>query len=287
MEGKSSVLNRLFTQSSIKEILYNISEFGLSDIYYSAIKRYVTDPSSKCNGEIISEIYSYIRKNYRNEYFYKNTLLNKLLIKEHNPLNTTALTEVPIGKSKADFILINGRAVVYEIKTALDTFERLPSQLEDYYKAFDYVAVLTDENNCDTLVKMLQNSPVGIYKLTKRDSIQPIKKPESYVDSLDLQYIFNVLNKEEFERILLECFGYLPQTTDARYYGECRKMFCSMELEVAYKKFKEVLKRRNKIIVEEFSDVPYELKSAVYFSKFKKDDYIKLKYFLQKSFCER
>lgn len=40
-----------------------------------------------------------------------------------------ALTELPIGDSKADFIMINGRGVVYEIKTDLDNLNRLNSQL--------------------------------------------------------------------------------------------------------------------------------------------------------------
>ena len=56
---------------------------------------------------------------------------------------TTALTEIPIAKSKADFVLINGKAVVYEIKTELDNFDRLENQINDYYKAFDHVAVVT------------------------------------------------------------------------------------------------------------------------------------------------
>ena len=70
------------------------------------------DPDGKTNGEIISRIYHYMGESYRNEYFYKNTLLNKLLLGVHKPTTTSALTEVPVGRSKADFILINGKAVV-------------------------------------------------------------------------------------------------------------------------------------------------------------------------------
>lgn len=44
---------------------------------------------------------------------------------------TTALTEIAIAKSKADFVLINGKAVVYEIKTELDNLERLSAQVDD------------------------------------------------------------------------------------------------------------------------------------------------------------
>ena len=56
-------------------------------------------------------------------------ILNQLLIKKHDVYNTAALTELPIGESKADFIMINGRGIVYEIKTDLDNLVRLENQI--------------------------------------------------------------------------------------------------------------------------------------------------------------
>ena len=37
--------------------------------------------------------------------------------------------------------MINGRGVVYEIKTDLDNLLRLENQIRDYYKVFSYVYV--------------------------------------------------------------------------------------------------------------------------------------------------
>ena len=87
------------------------------------IKKYINYDSTKTNSELVSEIYNILKTEYRNEYYYKNTLLNKLLLGIHSVNTTTALTEIPIAKSKADFVLINGKAVVYEIKTELDNLE--------------------------------------------------------------------------------------------------------------------------------------------------------------------
>ena len=139
MDGNNSILiNRFFTRNTLKELINE----GESATYSAAIRRYVADSSNLSNLECISEIYFFLKSQYQNEYYYKNTLLNKLLLGIHNPHTTTALTEVPIGNSKADFILINGKAVVYEIKTELDNFERLDGQIADYYKAFSRVAVV-------------------------------------------------------------------------------------------------------------------------------------------------
>lgn len=281
MDNKSLVLNRVFTQTTFKELF---SYPFCSNTYISVVKRYVQDPSSKNNGEIISEIYSYLKNNYRNEYFYKNTLLNKLLLGVHNPLTTTALTEVAVGKSKADFILINGKAVVYEIKTALDTFERLESQLKDYYKAFDHVTVLVDEKSKDTILKILQNTPVGICLMTKRNQIRTIKKPELYTNDLKPDEIFKVMNKDEYEKVLMQFYSKLPSVPPVKYYRECKKLFCEIDILKSYPAFINQLKKRNHVEISKYLNVPYELKSLVYFSKFKELHYENLYKFLGSKF---
>ena len=42
-------------------------------------------------------------KYYRNEYIYENTIINKLLLGKHSLNTTTALTQIPISKSKSGF----------------------------------------------------------------------------------------------------------------------------------------------------------------------------------------
>ena len=141
--NKMSNLNRIFTRNMLRHFI----DGKIDNVYSLVVRRYTSNADQKNNRELISEIYCELKNNYRNEYFYKNTLLNKLLLGVHSVNTTTALTEVAIAKSKADFVLINGKAVVYEIKTELDNLERLSSQIDDYYKAFDHVAVVTYEKN--------------------------------------------------------------------------------------------------------------------------------------------
>ena len=49
----------------------------------------------------------------------------------HSLNTTSAIVELPIVDSIADFILFNGKAVVYEIKTELDSLERLEGQFSE------------------------------------------------------------------------------------------------------------------------------------------------------------
>jgi hypothetical protein len=254
--------------------------------FVSVVKRYVNDPDKKKNSELISEIYSELKNNYRNEYFYKNTLLNKLLLGVHSVNTTTALTEIPIAKSKADFVLINGKAVVYEIKTELDNFERLENQINDYYKAFNYVAVVTYKENLKILMKIIESmqKPIGVYVLKKNGRLSPVRKPEEYNNSLDANIMFKILRKPEYEAILLKQYGKTPNVSQFRYYTECKKMFLNIPISEANSYVLEQLKNRNKIVKEDFVKVPYELKFLAYFMELKNEDYSKLNIFLEQQF---
>ncbi|WP_088073353.1 MULTISPECIES: sce7726 family protein [Bacillaceae] len=274
------ILNRLFTPSVFLSLI-NHQDFA---IFNTCIKRYLSDIDLTSNNhKIITKLYHYLRKQYRNEYYYKNTLLNKILLGSHSLNTTVALSEIPVNKSKADFVLINGKATVYEIKTELDTFDRLDSQINDYYKMFNRVCVVTSESNYNKLNDKLYNSNVGISVLTNRNTISPRKQPIEDNSHLEHSSMFRTLRKKEFENILNLHFGELPKTTQVNYYKECLRWFNQINIEILYPYLLAELKKRNIGEKEEFLNVPYELKSLVYFSKFKKDDYHKLEDFLSET----
>lgn len=272
----SIILNSFFTRNTFKQVI----DDGESPKFNEAIRRYIVDYSEKTNKECISEIYQHLKSKYQNEYYYKNTLLNKLLLGVHSPRTTTALTEVPVGNSKADFILINGKATVYEIKTALDNFDRLNGQISDYYKAFSRVVVVTAEKNFDEVQLKLQNSPAGICLLTKKGTLSIRRKPDEYCDALSKPAMFSVLRKKEYEHILMKCFGSLPNVSQYEYYRVCQSLFLSLPIDIANKMFLHALKVRTKIDIVEYAKIPYELKFLIYFSNYRKSDYAKLSHFL-------
>lgn len=277
--NKMSNLNKIFTRNTLRHFI----EGKKDNIYSSVVRRYTSNASQKNNRELISEIYCELKNNYRNEYFYKNTLLNKLLLGVHSVNTTTALTEIAIAKSKADFVLINGKAVVYEIKTELDNLERLNTQIDDYYKAFDHVAVVTYEKNLKQLKKVLENidKPVGIYVLRKNGKLGTIRKPQRYIGDLDKEIIFKLLRKSEYEFIIAQQYGYLPKVTQFKYYTTCKKMFLQIPIEESYLQVLRILKKRMRLEKEEFVKIPYELKFLVYFMELSCDDYQKLEIFLE------
>lgn len=282
LKTNNLILNRLFTQNIFSNLLNEQDD----PTYYSVVQRYVNNPEDKNNGELISEIYSFMSKEYRNEYFYQNTLLNRLLLGKHSPNTTTALTQIPIGKSKADFILINGKAVVYEIKTELDSFERLETQLKDYYTGFNHVCVVTSLSQYEKAVELLKNTPVGIYVLTPKNQLSTKykKEPITCNDYLLHVSLFKLLHKKEYEQIILDYFKQLPVASQVFYYNECLRLFKEIPIFDAYTMTLKELKKRNRIVIKNFIEVPYELKSLAYFFGMKKKDVTLLNGFLNKKF---
>ncbi|NBI08078.1 sce7726 family protein [Senegalia massiliensis] len=273
------ILNNFFSKNTFR----NLIDGRIAEKYNICINNYISEKKDLTNKMAINYIYKYLEKNYRNEYFYKNTLFNKLLLGRHSLNTTTALTEIPIAKSKADYIMINGEAVVYEIKTELDNFERLNSQIDDYYKAFTNVCLVTSESNYLKAKEKLKQTNVGIYVLTSRNTLSYRKK--IMTDSTKLRYneIFKIIRKNEFENLILSEFGYLPETTDFNYYKKCFELIKTINIEKLQSLMIKELKKRDKTMIEKYKNiVPYELRFIMYFLNLKKKDYKLLEQFLEK-----
>jgi hypothetical protein len=255
------ILKRFFSKSMVADLLSQKK----NSVFDSVIKRYVKNPDGKTYDELVSEIYTYMSKEYRTEYLYKNTILNKLLFAKHDYKNTVALTELPIDKSKADFVMINGRGVVYEIKTELDNLDRIESQIQDYYKAFTEVVVVTYEGNLQKVMDTVPQS-VGIMTLTKRQALKSVRNAEIVDKYLDYYTIFKILRKNEFEQILLDNKLKLPEVIQFEYYRECYNLIKSIDTTKLQKDMLEQLKTRMRIETVEFClGSPKELRFLTYF----------------------
>lgn len=259
------MINKIFTVPYFDRM---ISENSVPESFSKCVKRYIKTENATI-GEAISEIYHFMDCEYRNEYYYKNTIFNQLLIKKHDLYNTAALTELPIGDSKADFIMINGRGVVYEIKTDLDNLLRLENQIKDYYKVFSYVYVVVGNKQLPRVKEFLKDQKVGIYELTASGKLICRKKALCNKENLSYEAMFQVLRKAEFESILLKHFHELPEVNSFQYYRECQKWLERVNIITLQKDVMRCLKARTLMLVENKLEekVPYELRFYAYFSK--------------------
>ncbi|MEB4869029.1 sce7726 family protein [Priestia megaterium] len=254
-------------------------------------KKYLMDNlSSKVfNGEVFNEEleknYNVLTKGYRNEFFFKSTLFNKLVLGKHSLNTTSAFSEMMVGKSKADFVLINhNRGIVYEIKTDLDNLTRLVYQLEDYSRAFSEVYVVTSEKNYYPVYKVVKesNPSVGIVVLTDKVCLSVRKKAVENNNNLNHEVLFKLLRKKEYEEILVSKFGCLPEVKPVQYFKASLQWFKTLNIKEA--QILVMNKLRKRIVVEDdevFKDLPMPIRWLIYTGNFKHkelcDIYNKLK----------
>lgn len=274
------LINKVFTIPYIDRM---INESIAPDSFLKCIRRYEKNETLTF-GNAISQIYQYMNCQHRNEYYYKNTILNQLLIKKHDVYTTAALTELPIGESKADFIMINGRGVVYEIKTDLDNLLRLENQINDYYKVFSYVYVVVGKKQFEKVKDFLKDQRVGIYELSDKGNLIQRRKAFCNRENLSYEAMFQLLRKAEFETILFKHYGKLPEVNNFQYYRECLKWIKKINIITLQKEVMECLKKRTLLLIENKleENVPYELRFYAYFSKKFQSNYEELDAFLCK-----
>lgn len=271
------LLNCFFTRPNLSHMVNdpNISE------YLSFLKEYLRLPGGNSHLEIIADIYQYLAQKHRNEYFYKNSLLHHTMYDEHGNMPNTAISELPIGKSKADLIVIDDKATVYEIKTELDTLGRLERQVANYYKVFTRVVVVTSDSHYEKVATMLVDTPVGIHVLNQDGSMDKRKEPVEDASRLSSTAMFKVLRKREQETIIRQLKKELPVTNDFERYRRYQSIFETLPLDILEQVFVDALARRNRVNADALKDVPYELRYLVYFSDYKPKDYVALQTFLE------
>lgn len=275
------LLNKLFTVNSFNKLVSGES----SETYKSIVNKLINPPDSITNLQAMNLIYKYMSKRHRNEYFYKNTLLNKILLGRHSIQTSTALRELPINGNILDFLIINGVGQVYEIKTELDNLQRLKGQLNAYYHAFSLCNIVTDQSHLKQIMQSIDLPQVGIIVLTKRNTLHEERKATKYEKKLDYKSIFKILRKYEFEYILQKNFGFLPQVNDFQYYDVCFQMFKKLDIKQAQQEMLYQLKQRETVDrsnIKEFNKVPVEIKSLIYFSNYTDNSFKQLNQFLIK-----
>ena len=143
----------------------------------------------------------------------------------------------------------------------------------------DIIKLIISGKSLDEIVNIL-SFDIGFIKNT----IRRLKEPLEYRDLLEKDQIFKILNKPEYESIIKQINGELPNVTPVNYYKECKRIACEKSIDELYPMFLKELKKRNKIDIIDFNQVPYALRFLVYFSKFQQSQLDALSEYLNKPF---
>ncbi len=193
---------------------------------------------------LLDDIYSFLFSNYRSEYIYKNAIVNRILKDRHSIKTSTIISEFRVDRSKADIVLLNGTSCVYEIKTELDSLNRLPSQIDAYKKMFDRIYIVSHEKFIKKIEENIDNN-IGIISLSDQSILVEKRPAASNKNKVDPCCIFNSLRLLEYKHIIKGTFGYIPNVPNTMIFNACKKIFCQLEPAIAHDEMVKVLKARN------------------------------------------
>lgn len=194
--------------------------------------------------DLFDLLYKDLKNNYRSEYVYKNAIADKILLGKHSIYTSTLISEFRVEGRKADIVVVNGTSTVYEIKTELDTLNRLDGQLEAYKKVFDKIYIVTDENSVEK-VKDSVKKDIGILVLSRRYSFKEHRKALSNIENVDPACIFRSLRQKEYLNILKKYYNYEPDVPNTLLYEKCLKLFKELTPTIAHQEMVNELKKRS------------------------------------------
>ncbi|MBC7948967.1 MAG: sce7726 family protein [Chitinophagaceae bacterium] len=236
--------------------------YALSQVFSPALLKRINDPSleatmrsllQRCSlyedeeswnlTKALDITYTYLKRNYRCEYVYKNEIANQILLKLHKNNSATLLKEIASDNCIADIVIINGTTTAYEVKTELDTFNRLPSQLESYQMIYDHLFVVTYPSAITTLSKSLSNK-IGLIALEKNGKLKTVREAKLLTDKFNPGKAVLTLRQSELVQAYQNLDGALPQMGTAFVHRFCCNWFMTLELDVARDLFRQCLKSR-------------------------------------------
>lgn len=150
---------------------------------------------------------------------------------------------LPVAKARIDIAVINGALHGYEIKSASDTLNRLPSQIEAYSKVFDYLSVVTEDRYKHKLVEILPKwiGVIVCYSKNGENHIKCIRKPKLNKNQVGF-YVAKLLWKEELIQCLTEY--QIPFKSKDRTWILCEILEKHLDKETLLKIVREKLKNR-------------------------------------------
>ena len=189
-------------------------------------------------------LYRQISINYRCEYVY----------------NTVIFNEFRMQKSIVDLAMFNGNSRAFEIKTEYDTTRRLIGQLVDYTRVFQLCYVVIPANMLETYEKDIPPY-IGIVLMRESGGVLELDEARPAVENknIDAGMMMKCLRTKEYENMVIEEFGKLPDVPYYEMYEACEEKLYDMPPDKLHQYFlKEIEKRKNNMCL--LKKAPRELR---------------------------
>lgn len=274
-----NALSKLISNAGLQRLIYN----DTSKVYGKQLKKLLGKNGVNVDGktsfsEMLSLGYQQLLEHYRHEYIYKTAILNSYVLREHSLDDTILLNEFKVGTSKADVIVVNGTNKVFEIKTELDTPERLQNQVNDYFKAFSEVYLVVHHSMLSKYLGRV-DMHVGIMVFSKKGEIETVYTATPDHSRLESTTMLKSLRKDEYLSLIKNINGSIPITKPVHLFTECCRIAKSFPVKTIHNEFLKIIKQRicketNEITLD--GAIPSYLKFSCYNADLDQNHYIAL-----------
>jgi len=223
-----SALTRLFCATVFREM----AKKGRSGLFRRLLGQ--TDLIQRLNpsvtvGDTFEAAFRILRTSgNRDEYIYRAALIHKELMGKHSLRTASVLNEFRVGLCKADLVILNGTATVYEIKSERDSLVRLAHQIENYQRVFSCVNVIASENHIEAVLGTVPDN-VGVLCLSRRYQITPVRKALDCPARICPAMVFESLRIAEAISVLQAMGIAVPETPNTQKHAVMRALFARLD----------------------------------------------------------
>ena len=269
-----SALSRLFSSSVFREL----GARGRSPLFSRLIREAslldICRPSARVADAFEAALTILQNGEHRDEYVYKAALTQNVLLGTHTLRTACMINEFRVADCKADTVILNGTAVVYEIKSERDSLARLEKQVETYKKVFSKVFVIAGENHVET-VRDMTPKDVGVMYLSKRNNISEVRSARDRPGRICPLSVFESIRMSEAREILQRLGVSVPQVPNTVLHGVLREKFVKLRpVDLHFEMVRTLKRTRNLLpLAHLVHRLPPSLRPAALYVRMKKADH--------------
>ncbi len=260
---KLSALMRFFSSAVFREL----AKKGRSPLFRRLLEQ--SDLEKSCDasatvGDVFDTAFAILKvTGLRDEYIYRTALTRKVLMGKHSLRTASMLNEFRVGSCKADLVILNGTATVYEIKSERDSLARLANQVRNYMQVFASVNVITSERHIGGVVAGVPDV-VGVMCLSDRYSIQVVRDAADEPGRVSPIAVFESLRSAEAVAILKAMGVSVPKVPNTQLHAVMRALFEELAPTELHAEMVRTLKRSRNLapLTDLVSQLPESLHAA-------------------------
>jgi len=258
-----SALTRLFSATVFREL----AKKGRSSLFRRLVDQIdlagQADASATV-GDTFDSAFDILKiAGHRDEYIYRAAISQKVLMGTHSLRTASVLNEFRIGSCKADLVILNGTATVYEIKSERDSLARLVNQIENYKRVFAKVNVIASEGHIQGVLDTIPDD-VGVMCLSKRYQITSVRDAADCPERICPVTVFESLRMAEGIAILRAMGIDVPEVPNTQKHTAMRDLFAKLDPITLHAEMVQTLRRtRDLAPLGDFVDrLPKSLQTA-------------------------